>query len=212
MFLGSIHVFRNSPQPLFPVERVGLEEVEVDPGFDLSKEEFVQSASIRWRFKMTEAMANSNRHQWAVISDMDVVPLRNWDHLFENRVEDVLVNKDCEGRLDPGLIAVRGDRLSEFAAEWSAASSTVGFSENQRIDALALEQLLSSDSWKAGSFERGEVVRPFDEGANLLHCVDAAAVHLAGGTLKAKAKLAFALHMMWVYGDENGMFLDMLES
>lgn len=60
-------------------------------------------------------------------------------------------------------------------------------------------------------FESGEVMRPFDEGVALADCLDAAALHLTGVPMEKKTKLAFALHMMWVYGEDDGVFLDILE-
>jgi len=42
--------------------------------------------------------------------------------------------------------------------------------------------------------------------------MDAAVVSLTGGTPTEKIKLSFALHMMRTFGDEDGVFLDLMES
>jgi len=42
--------------------------------------------------------------------------------------------------------------------------------------------------------------------------MEAAVVNLAGGTPTEKTKLFFALHMMRTFGDEDGVFLDLMES
>ena len=223
LFGGLVVVERNFPEPLFPIERVGLRELEETIGDFLPKN--VQQRSYKARVESAVRHAEAaSEYDWVIFCDADVVPLRNWDHLFERQGAEVLISQTSDGYPDAGFFAVKGEAVVEFVNLWQCeleetvppvVSEVQPGIENQkeerRTDELALRKVLDTEKWKVKKFERGEVVRAFDEGVGMGDVLEAAVVHLAGASLKQKTKLAFGLHMMWVYGDDDGLFLDILE-
>ena len=95
---------------------------------------------------------------------------------------------------------------------WKSFTQNLGFARQGRPDLQSLEKVLHSGEFRVNRFERGEIVRPFEEGVDITHAMDAAVVHLSGASVRDKVRLATALHFMRVYGDDNGVFLDILES
>ena len=74
---GEIVVFRNFAEPLFPVERKGLEEVFVElPDFGTGKAagDACLAAALAYRFRAAD--------RWMAYLDVDCLALRNSDHLF----------------------------------------------------------------------------------------------------------------------------------
>ena len=55
-------------------------------------------------------------------------------------------------------------------------------------------------------------MRPGDPGVGVRELADAAVIHFAGLAPADKQRLAFAFHMMAVYGDKDGLFFDLLEA
>lgn len=215
LFGGRVVVERNFPEPIFPIERVAVKEIHRD------HPELTANRDDHWGYFWRERVATlarlaepASEFGWVVLCDADVVPLRNWDHLFEGVEGHVLVSRDSAGGLDAGFFAVRGERIVEFAQAWKEALVEVEKSSyaGRRNDGLALEAVLSQGDFTVTGFEQGEVMRPFEEGVSFSDCLDAAALHLTGVAMEKKAKLAFALHMMWVYGEDEGVFLDILEA
>ena len=81
---GEIVVFRNYPEPLFPVERKGLEEVYVETpevGEGTGAGERCLAAALAYRFRAAEMLA-PERYGWMAYFDADCLALRNLDHLF----------------------------------------------------------------------------------------------------------------------------------
>jgi hypothetical protein len=104
---------------------------------------------------------------------------------------------------DPGFVAVRGNRLHELACELTAVGG---------LTPSALAAIANSMKWKVREFERGEVLRPSDPGVTLEDLANAAVIHFSGMKPEDKHRLAFAFHMMAVYGDKDGLFFDMMEA
>jgi hypothetical protein len=75
-----------------------------------------------------------------------------------------------------------------------------------------LAEVLQAGGFVVREFERGEVVRAFDDGVGLREIMEAAVVVVDGGKPGERTKAAFALHMMKTFGDKDGLFLDLLES
>ncbi len=81
---GEIVVFRNFAEPLFPVERKGLEEVFVElPEFGTGKTagDACLVAALAYRFRAAE-MLDPARYRWMAYLDADCLALPNLDHLF----------------------------------------------------------------------------------------------------------------------------------
>ncbi len=229
---GEIRLVRNYEQPLFPTGRQGLLEA-CNPGFDHHNRllgwrreaelgEEIGKAGLRgeaWDRQVAKeaarllqleeiaALERPERYAWVVLADADVVALRNLDYLLD-RDEEVLVTDSRAP--DPGFVAVRGRLLKELAVKWrTARGARKGWESGHGRDLAAA---LAKGGWRAGRFERGEVLRADTPGTGLADLKNAAVIHFGGMAPKDKQRLAFAFHIMTVYGDEDGLFLDMLES
>lgn len=79
-FTGDIMVFRNSPAPLFLVERKGLEEVylETPPLHGQERAEWAWG----WKYKVAE-LIDPEPYDKVLFLDCDSLALRNIDHLLE---------------------------------------------------------------------------------------------------------------------------------
>lgn len=97
---GEIVVFRNSPHPLFPVERKGLEEVFIEipkVGHDKGAGERCLKAALEYRFLAAELL-DASRYEWVAYLDADCLALRNLDHLFAGDA-DILVQPEAGRRM-----------------------------------------------------------------------------------------------------------------
>jgi hypothetical protein len=93
---GQIVVFRNFVEPLFPVERRGLDEIFVEtPVFGRGTQagESCLSAALRYRFLAAE-MLDASSYEWLAYLDADCLALRNLDHLFAGNA-DILVQPEA---------------------------------------------------------------------------------------------------------------------
>jgi hypothetical protein len=79
-FTGDIVVFRNSPNPLFLVERKGLEEIYVDTP-QIAGKEGAEDAWC-WKYKVAQ-MLNTDGYDKVLFLDADMLALRNIDQLLE---------------------------------------------------------------------------------------------------------------------------------
>jgi hypothetical protein len=80
-FSGDVLVFRNSPAPLFLVERKGLEEVylETPPMHGQAGAE----EAWCWKYRVAELIENPEQYDKILFLDCDCLALRNIDHLLE---------------------------------------------------------------------------------------------------------------------------------
>ncbi len=80
-FTGDIVVFRNSPAPLFLVERKGLEEVYIETPA-MHGQEGAEEAWC-WKYRVAELIENPEQYDKILFLDCDSLALRNIDHLLE---------------------------------------------------------------------------------------------------------------------------------
>ena len=104
-----------------------------------------------------------------------------------------------------------GRAAGELAARWRKEREKRS-ADWEHGHAAALSAALAAGNWRVGIFETGEVVRAAGPGVSLTDLKNAAVIHFGGMAPKDKQRLAFAFHIMTVYGDEDGLFLDMLDS
>lgn len=200
---GRIHLERNFPQPLFPVARLDLQESEFParPGRTETKLVNWKAHSRGRQLEVATMVTGVEKFDWVLLADADCVALRNPDHLFVGN-NDVLVSM-TGGLPDPGFFAVRGGRVLELAKELRAIGG---------LTTAGLASVIRSGGWTVREFERGEVLRPNDPGVSLSDLAHGAVIHFAGMKPEEKHRLAFAFHMMAVYGDGDGLFFDMMEA
>jgi len=200
---GSIRVKRNFPQPLFPVSRADLQETAFTAMLGQAKTRDVDFKSIS-RSSMLDAaekILDAENFKWILIADADCIALRNPDHLFVGDC-DVLVSM-INHAPDPGIFAVRGSRFHEFV---SFLKMCGGLTET------GLCNLVRSNEWKIGEFERGEVLQPSNPNISLSDLGYASIIHFKGMKPEDKQRMAFAFHMMSIYGDKDGLFFDIMEA
>ncbi len=93
---GDIVVFRNFAEPLFPVQRPGLEEVFVEtPEVEGSQNrgKACLLSALAYRFLAAE-MIDPSPYEWIGYFDADCLGLRNLDHLFDSDA-DILVQPEA---------------------------------------------------------------------------------------------------------------------
>lgn len=139
-FTGDILVFRNSPAPLFLVERKGLEEVYLETP-DLFGQERADVAWC-WKYMVADLIEQPEQYDKILFLDADCLALRNVDHLlsrdwdvrcqtergrpmsgktfhsFLNREE--MVGAAGQEGFNSGTLAVRGSRFREVMEAWRA--------------------------------------------------------------------------------------------
>ena len=208
-FNGDVVIWRNFEEPLYLIGRNSLYEFPIEIEAVMKKDDDLARVCQGWRLKQAESLVpESPGYGWVILSDMDVLCLRNLDHLFENQSRDVLIHRTRAGEIDPGFFAVRGSRFQTFVETWKSLAADPA-TEGGGLIGKAIE--VAGLTHRA--FERGEVVCLFEEGTLFQDVLDAAVVRLAGvGGMADKAKTAFALHMMRALGDKDGVFLDLMEN
>lgn len=207
-FNGEIIVWRNFPEILYPVGRVGVHEFDFVPGSPLKKDADLGEIALKAKLQLAESLVeHSHRYSWIILADNDVITLRNLDHLFENQDADLLVSQRKNGTFNEGFFAIHSSCYLRFLATWKAPKVLPIIGSPNFLQAI-----IDSKEFSTRTFERGEVVAPFADQCPVRDIMEAAVVSLAGGTATEKAKLSFALHMMRTFGDEDGVFLDLMES
>lgn len=231
---GELRALRSAEPPLFPTGRRDLVE-KVNPDFesrnrmlgwrwdtaadgnaakagtdgDLRRWKVARAAARELLLEELASLENAADYEWVLLMDADCVALRNLDHLLDRDDADILVTS--RNAPDPGFLAVRGRAGRELASGWCKEREKRS-ADWENGHAAALSAALAAENWRTGVFETGEVVRATGPGVALTDLKNAAVIHFGGMAPKDKQPLAFAFHMMTVYGDEDGLFLDMLES
>jgi hypothetical protein len=245
---GEILVLRNFAQPLFPVERKGLNEVYVEtPDFGTGEEAGKKCLreALEARFMAGQWIENPEQYDWICYLDADCLALRDVEHLFAGDA-DLLVQPErgrkvfsemvfngylkegaassdgvkAPGRngwlgrdgINAGTFAVRGNKFEEVMREWKRIYESEPARHKEFRDQTAFNKLLLETDLRVKEFERGEIMFPFYLDKGFLDYRQAALLHFVGGKQKDKIDLSFALHMMRTYGEEGGLFLDLLES
>ncbi|MEJ6580318.1 MAG: hypothetical protein QNL68_11025 [Akkermansiaceae bacterium] len=207
-FNGEIIVWRNFPEILYPVGRVGVHEFDFVPSSPLKKDADLAEISLKAKLQLAESLVeHAHRYSWIILADHDVLALRNLDHLFENQDADLLVSQRKDGTFNEGFFAINSSHYSRFLEAWKAPKILPS-----RGAPHFLQAIIDTKEFSTKNFERGEIVSPFADDCPVRTIMEAAVVSLAGGTATEKTKLSFALHMMRTFGDEDGVFLDLMES
>ena len=201
-------MWRNFPELLYPVGRIGVHEFDFVPGSPLKKDADLAEIALKAKLQLAESLVeHTHRYSWIVLADHDVLTLRNLDHLVENQDADLLVSRQQDGTVSEGFFAIKASHYSRFLEAWKAPKILRSGGAPHFLQAI-----IDTKEFRTKTFERGEVVTPFADQCPIRDIMEAAVVSLAGGTATEKTKLSFALHMMRTFGDEDGVFLDLMES
>ena len=191
-------------------EELGKETLKsTGPEGECRRWRVAQAAAFGLLLEEASALENAAGLRWVLLMDADCVTLRNLDHLFDREDADILVTSRAAP--DSGFVAARGTVIGALAAQWRKERERVA-ADWETGRATALAAALGAENWRTGVFEKGEVLRATAPGVSLTDLKNAAVIHFGGMEPKDKQRLAFAFHMMAVYGDKDGLFLDMLES
>lgn len=172
-FTGDIVVFRNSENPLFLVERKGLEEVYVETPPIIGQAGAEQAWC--WKYKVAE-MLDVRGYDKVLFLDADCLALRNVDHLLEGdwdiayQVErewpgnaaaysgfytaEELVRAAPRDGVNSGTMAVRAEIFHEVIKEWALidtgpmARPESGFRDQASWNALLMRK---------GTMDQGKV-------------------------------------------------------
>ncbi len=172
-FTGDIFVFRNSPAPLFLVERKGLEEYYIDTPL-MGGQEGARRAWC-WKYKVADLIPNPEHYDKILFVDCDSLALRNLDHLLEGDWDiayqpergktmagpsfnaflteaEMTASSRREGA-NSGTLAVRGSRFREVMRRWreideSEPVRTTGFRDQASWNALLIRERMRAEGEK----------------------------------------------------------------
>jgi hypothetical protein len=115
-FGGDFLIVRNSPEPLFLVQREGLREyyveVEEAPASDFeggakAEAERRTRVAMEWKAVVAEEVIGETveDYSWVLFVDVDCLALRNLDHLFQGHEEEVgiLYQAEAERRIQESV-------------------------------------------------------------------------------------------------------------
>ncbi len=155
-------VFRNSPAPLFLVERKGLEEVFLDTPdmYGQARAEF----SWCWKYRVAPLIENAADYGKVLFVDCDSLALRNIDHLLEGEWDvryqpergkqgngksfnAFLTDEEMElaakrDGANSGTLAVRGAIFHEVMEEWQRIDEEVAVRDSGFRDQASWNALL----------------------------------------------------------------------
>lgn len=239
-FSGEILVFRNSPTPLFLVQRKGLDEIflETPEMYGQSRAEFAWC----WKYRVAE-LIDTSRYDKIMFLDADTLALRNVDHLLEGdwdvryqpeRVRSAdakcfnafftdseLVLAANRAGINSGTLAIKADIFYEVMAKWQEIdeSETLrdsGSRDQASWNALLLRNDLSQSAgdkpyWRAQSFPDSEIQFPGFIDPDYNCYTKAALTHNIFSNTKDKIEFTFGLYMRTFFCDPSGLFLSFLE-
>jgi hypothetical protein len=228
-FSGDIVVFRNFATPLFHVERVGLEEVEIEtPDYVTIAD---QQEAWRYKFRVRDYLDVSG-YDKVLFLDADCLALKNIDHLLagdwdigwypETRmVTDRVFNcflTDAELRTlgrkpgaNSGTLAVRGEHYEAVMAEWERLDLGPTTRERFCSDQASWNRLLLDTKLRTHAFPQEEVQFPLALHPSYHAWKNASLIHAIGGTTREKMRFLYGLYMQTFFYDDGGTVLNLLE-
>jgi hypothetical protein len=233
-FSGDIMVFRNTPQPLFQVPRVGLIEVYVkDDGHSVSN--YHETAWCQ-KYLMSEFI-DASAYDRIMFIDADCVALRNIDHLLEgewdlayqtepgtvittDQFSMFLTDEEMETQTRPGInsghLAVRGSVYYEVMNKWREIDSGPALQRKGCMDQASWNRIiLDSDSgklpWKARHFERSEIMFPIYLDPQWWRYSKCALIHAIGQNPSSKIRFMTSAFLGAFYADDTATLINLLE-
>ena len=235
-FNGDIVVFRNSPAPLFMVERKGLEEVYLETP-QVEGQEGAEEAWC-WKYRVAELIENPEQYDKILFLDCDSLALRSIDHLLEGdwdiryqpergkpmngrsfhaflTEEEMALAAKRDGA-NSGTIAVRGGKFHEVMERWrdideSEMVRDSGFRDQASWNGLLLRYAQEPATWGAEPFPVGEVQFPGYLDPHYSSYTKAALTHNIMPDTLEKIEFTFGLYMRTFFCDPTGLFFSMLE-
>ena len=230
--LGDIHVVRaQAEQPLFRVGREGLFEEWLEEGGGEKTapwmgQPFIDGSAYSWVFFMGEGSIALREIDHLLDVDADVlwapmqgVPLRTercWGYVTDAEMEEeyraeLPWSRPWREAASAGIWAVRGEHYDTVIQNWKeiAATSPARHCGN-RIES-AWNRLLVDTPLKVKRFEKGEIAFPTLQGADYADYSESAILHTGDWQRKLSSKFLQAQFFGTYFGDESGLFLDLME-
>jgi hypothetical protein len=233
-FEGDLVIFRNSPQPIFLVQRQGIEEIYIEtPG--LAGQELANLA-MAWKPKAREFLP-VERYGKVLFLDADSICLRNVDHLLTGEDWDIRYQPET-GRsvaddvfngylpavkgstgltlrdgINSGTWAVRADCYRAVMEEWERIMARKMTVESIWREQGAWNRLLfnalsgeKGKAWRCQMFEAHEVQFPLHLDKEWHRYRDAAILHCMGGRTVEKLEFMYGVFMQKFFFDEKMTF------
>ena len=234
---GELFIIRNSEDPIFQIERKGVEEIYV-PTPDLNDDDqrladLANAWKFRSRVQLTEDLVSN--YDVVMFIDADCLVLRNMDHLFAGDDWDILYQTE-PGRMisDPvfraylteeekrssrfginaGTWATRAEIFHEVTGVWESLMRKTPKGDSRWRDQAAWNRLIldSKDyGWRAKPFESYEIQFPLHLNLDWKHYQNAALVHCVGGDTLEKLKFMFGMYMQTYFHDSHNTVISLLD-
>lgn len=231
-FTGDVMVFRNTPNPLFSVERKGLKEVFIE-----TPETWGQAGaelSWCWKYRVRDWI-DPSRYGKILFLDCDSLALRNIDHLlagdwdiayqperglnitfpqFACFLRDEELEPLREAKVDgvnSGTIAVAANRYREVMEEWERIDSGQVTQRRTCLDQGSWNRLLLDTKLRKSAFPKGEVTFPLYLEPKYHDYKKSSLVHCLGANVVEKVQFTYGLYMSTFFCDPTGFALNLLE-
>lgn len=233
---GDLYVIRNTEEPLFRVERKGIEEIFVQtPALE---HQALADLGNAWKFRATEVLSPEmvGGYDAVMFIDADCLILRNLDHLFAGDDWDILYQPE-PGRsmrdpvfsgyltdeemkasrfgINAGTWAVRAGIYHDVMAAWAAIMEREPVRDPRWRDQTAWNRLIldaeSVYGWRARAFEAHEIQFPLHLDLDWKRYKDAAIVHCVGGNTLEKLQFMFGMYMQTFFHDPKGTMVTLLD-
>lgn len=197
--------------------------------------------ALRARFELAARIENPEQYDWIIYLDADCLVFRDIEHLLRDDADiivqpesgrsllkeaafngylndgdpkDIPSSNSWLGRdgINAGTFAIRGALFHQFVADWRRIFESPPDRHVRFRDQTSFNKLLLNTDLRVKPFEKGEIVFPFHLNPNFLDYRHGAVLHFVGGKQNDKIGLAFALYMMMSFGEERGIFLDLIET
>ena len=241
VFEGEFVIFRNSPEPLFLVQREGISEYYVETG-DMEGEE-LQACAMGWKAKARQFI-DPRRYERILFVDADCLLLRNVDHLLSGHPEagddwDILyqeeggrsireavfhgylTDEELRGKtgerdgINSGTLAVRAEIYNLVMEEWERITHSSPVQPTKWREQSAWNRLVldarEKYGWHARGFEAGEIQFPLHRDHEWKKYREAAILHCMGGDTKEKIEFMFGIYMQKFFHDPKGTMVGLLD-
>lgn len=237
LFTGDFLIFRNTREPIFLVERKGIEEVYIETPA-LSAMDNAEEAWC-WKYRVYEYInrwLQRKSYDKVLFLDADCLALRNVDHLLHGKWDiayqpEVGINIDAvqfscfltdderktlrRAGINSGTIAVAASHYVAVMKEWEridlGKTTMRRFCSDQGSWNRLILDCQTRLNWRAHKFERDGIMFPMYIQPRAQDYTDATLVHCLGGSGRLKIKFMFGLYMSTFFCDDAATFLHLLE-
>lgn len=229
-FSGEVIIFRNSPAPLFYVERKGIEEIYIATEHVSTARDLPYVWS--WKYRVA-ATIDTSKYEKIMFLDADCMALKNVDHLFECE-DDVLVQREkgcpiqgtqfsgyltdeemtslkCDG-VNSGQFMMRSTAFRQIVSEWERVDSSIPPRHGYCRDQSSLNRVLLDTNVTVGDFPQREVVFPFHTDCRYQDYMEGSILHGLGISLEHKVRFMFGLYSNLFLCDPLATMLHIWES